>query len=195
MSTPSPAATAAVHAQQASAKRRDAVDSPLAHDRQGKRRATIPGPAGALPSLKPPHDHVADADFGCIAWQNMLQAFAGMDVRRSTVSEAIRDRSGDKIACLVVLVKEVSKQDSDAGASFKDPTGDIRGTIHRDVCEAFPDLLGPGAVIELTEASWAVAIFKPTRRSRYLNVTMANISSVFTADGDPPRLWKSQDPD
>ncbi|KAL5037995.1 mRNA-decapping enzyme subunit 2 [Batrachochytrium dendrobatidis] len=190
--------------------------SPLINSRSVKRKSTIPGPAGALMDMLE-QQHVPensqstpsqrqekrartraecsahDQDFISTAWMNMRQVFPEYDSKLHGIAAALSGKHASedsKINQLVVLIREVDKSDLDAGALFKDPSGEIRGTIHRDVFETFPDALVPGAVLELN----SVSIFKPTRRSRYLNVTIANIGSVFTLMGDPPRLWKDSLP-
>ncbi|KAH6584636.1 hypothetical protein BASA60_000896 [Batrachochytrium salamandrivorans] len=183
------------------------------HLRSGKRKSTIPGPAGALMDMLEqqfPRENTQDTpsqrqgkrvrahaessaydqDFHTMAWLNMRRVFTQYDAQTDGISAVLLTKNANvdsKIQLLVVLIHEIDKQDADAGALFKDPTGEIRGTIHRDVFEAFPDVLTPGAVLELN----SVSIFKPTRRSKYLNVTVANIGSVFTFNGSPPRIWKS----
>ncbi|KAJ3300413.1 hypothetical protein HK104_000927 [Borealophlyctis nickersoniae] len=87
----------------------------------------------------------------------------------------------DKVPRLVVLLKEIKQTDVDAGATFKDPTGEIHGTIHKKVLDEYGEHLCPGAVLELIKMS----VFRPTQRAQYLNITPANVKNLFTVSGDP----------
>lgn len=73
------------------------------------------------------------------------------------------------------------KGSADTDALLKDPSGEIRGVIHQSVLEKdeFKDTLVPGSVMELAN----ICIFKPTKARACLNITLSNVVSLVTIDG------------
>ncbi len=53
---------------------------------------------------------------------------------------------------MVVLIRKLTPSDTDARASFKDPTGEMDGTIHKDLLTRKPDI-GTGTVLLLSNVS------------------------------------------
>ncbi|TPX61252.1 hypothetical protein SpCBS45565_g07310 [Spizellomyces sp. 'palustris'] len=127
-----------------------------------------------------------DEDFTSLAWSNMLNTIRDYNASLNGISAFLRTSYEHKIPDLIALIKELRKTDVDGAAIFKDPTGEMQGAIHRNVFDHFGDAICNGTVLELRK----ISTFKPTGRAKYLNVTLANIVSIFTPTGRPPRLMK-----
>jgi len=91
-----------------------------------------------------------------------------------------------KIPTLVVIVKKVITSDMDARATLLDPSGEMEGTIHKQVFKSYPQL-GTGAVLVLQK----VSIFWPSPSSCHLNVTPDNVMQCFAAKCTYPHAWQS----
>ncbi|KAJ3313754.1 hypothetical protein HDV04_001558 [Boothiomyces sp. JEL0838] len=141
----------------------------------GETKRRTPGPAGAIahPTVVK-KQRTADSGFEKSGgWDQMLRTIKDYQVEATKRS---------KIQRLIVLIKELQKTEDDFGAIFCDPTGVIKGTIHRQVQESFGDSIKVGTVFELIK----VTLFQPTFTSQYLNVTLGNLKRLFPADGDIP---------
>jgi hypothetical protein len=94
----------------------------------------------------------------------------------------VRGQVNGKIPHLLARVKHFALSEADASITLTDPTGEIKGTVHRKVLDKYTtDQLMPGAVLVLQK----VSVFSPTPRSHYLNLTPNNIVHLFTADMQP----------
>eukprot|EP00048_Salpingoeca_helianthica_P005379 m.87160 g.87160 ORF g.87160 m.87160 type:complete len:640 (+) comp13581_c2_seq2:148-2067(+) len=167
----------------------------------GSRR--FPGPAGALPPLstvqlsaqteprrtpkQPQRAAQADSDdmmdFAGPGWRAMCAALgvhAGDPSILGANIGAVRRGVSTKIPNLVALLKQIKSSDTDASVVLKDPSGEVRGTVHHRAVEMFaPDELAVGAVVVLRQ----VSVFAPSPRSCHLNITPDNIVQLFTASG------------
>ncbi|KAI8810551.1 hypothetical protein BJ742DRAFT_182276 [Cladochytrium replicatum] len=123
-------------------------------------------------------------------WTNM-QALITDTQGILTVADVFSNPCDSKISRMIVMIVEIKHSDvlSDAGAVFNDPTGEMPGTIHSSVFERFAEALNPGSVLELQQ----ISVFKPSARSRYLNVTIGNVRSVFPAGGVPVRVLRDEE--
>lgn len=128
-------------------------------------------------------NNIKDDDFTKAPWIVMLQNLNLFGLYKGennikklkfNIEYATTKGYRDKIPLLVVLVKKFSASESDASVIIKDPTGEMEGTVHKQVLELFPDI-SSGSVLVLRK----VAIFSPTLYSHYLNITSSNIVCVF----------------
>lgn len=98
-----------------------------------------------------------------------------------------RGQCKGKIPFLLARIKHFALGEADASITLADPSGEIKGTVHRKVLDKYGIAqLTPGAVLSLQN----VSVFSPTPRSHYLNLTERNVSHLFTEDAtatrDPP---------
>ncbi|KAJ3321384.1 hypothetical protein HDV06_004369 [Boothiomyces sp. JEL0866] len=152
-----------------------------------KRRT--PGPAGAIiQSNTVKKQKASNLIFEkSDGWERMLRTVKDYEGMIAFLSQAIKDgileaRKLSKIERLIVIIKDLQKTEEDYGAVFCDPTGIIKGTIHRQVQDSFGDSIKVGTVFELTK----VTLFKPAFNSQYLNVTLGNLKRLFPEDGNNP---------
>ncbi|XP_037333470.2 homologous recombination OB-fold protein [Pungitius pungitius] len=95
---------------------------------------------------------------------------------------ALKRLARNKVPNMAVLLKSLVHTHADARAVFKDPTGEIQGTVHRRLLEAREDELKVGAVLLLKQ----VGVFSPSHRNHYLNVTPNNLLRIYAPDGVGP---------
>ncbi|XP_043910887.1 homologous recombination OB-fold protein [Protopterus annectens] len=91
---------------------------------------------------------------------------------------ALKQLPKNKVPNMAVMVKTLDRTSSDARAIFKDPTGEMQGTVHRQLLEEKQSEIKPGAVLLLKQ----VGIFSPSLRNHYLNVTPNNLIRVYPPD-------------
>lgn len=160
----------------------------------------IPGPAGLLPkseSMRMPIDKTNYSIsftkkcaskinlYNQAAWITMTSAIQlnGSFPLKVAIGNTIRSvkRLGPKkkVERLIVLIVEITRTDMDAGATFMDLTGELRGTIHSTALKHYELELSVGAVLDLVQ----VSVFQPTSYSMYLNVTAASINAIYPSDG------------
>ncbi|XP_073349738.1 uncharacterized protein hrob isoform X1 [Pagrus major] len=92
---------------------------------------------------------------------------------------ALKQLARNKVPNMAVLLKSIIHTHADAKAVFKDPTGEIQGTVHRRLLEDRVDELKVGAVLLLKQ----VGVFSPSHRNHYLNVTPNNLLRIYAPDG------------
>ncbi|XP_040918843.1 homologous recombination OB-fold protein [Toxotes jaculatrix] len=92
---------------------------------------------------------------------------------------ALKQLAKNKVPNMAVLLKSIIHTHADAKAVFKDPTGEIQGTVHRRLLEDRVDELKVGAVLLLKQ----VGVFSPSHRNHYLNVTPNNLLRIYAPDG------------
>ncbi|XP_058509915.1 homologous recombination OB-fold protein isoform X2 [Solea solea] len=92
---------------------------------------------------------------------------------------ALKQLAKNKVPNMAVLLKSIIHTHADAKAVFKDPTGEIQGTVHRRLLEDRAEELKVGAVLLLKQ----VGVFSPSHRNHYLNVTANNLLRVYNSDG------------
>ncbi|XP_076608945.1 homologous recombination OB-fold protein [Chaetodon auriga] len=129
-------------------------------------------------------------DFSGGAWTAM-KAEMGLDDRNPSCflhsysvvmvlrKAALKQLTRNKVPNMAVLLKSIIHTHADAKAVFKDPTGEIQGTVHRRLLEDRAEELKVGAVLLLKQ----VGVFSPSHRNHYLNVTPNNLLRIYAPDG------------
>ncbi|XP_051571161.1 homologous recombination OB-fold protein-like [Myxocyprinus asiaticus] len=92
---------------------------------------------------------------------------------------ALRQLAKNKVPNMAVVLKSITHTHADAKAVFRDPTGEMQGTVHRRLVEDRQGELKTGAVLLLKQ----VGVFSPTHRNHYLNVTPNNLLRIYSPDG------------
>ncbi|XP_061874372.1 homologous recombination OB-fold protein [Colius striatus] len=135
-----------------------------------------------LPSSSLP----AEEDFGKGPWLAMktelglderdpgcfLRTYSVVMVLRKA---ALKQLPKNKVPSMAVMIKTLTRTNVDAGAVFRDPTGEMQGTVHRLLLEERHSELKPGAVLLLKQ----VGVFSPSHRNHYLNVTPTNLLKIY----------------
>lgn len=98
-----------------------------------------------------------------------------MVLRKAALKQLVKN----KVPNMAVLLKKLTHTHTDAKAVFKDPTGEMQGTVHRRLLEERAGELKAGAVLLLKQ----VGVFSPSHRNHYLNVTANNLLRVYSPDG------------
>nr|XP_040046375.1 homologous recombination OB-fold protein [Gasterosteus aculeatus aculeatus] len=134
-----------------------------------------------------------EEEFGGGGWAAM-KAEMGLDERNPSCflhsysvvmvlrKAALKRLAKNKVPNMAVLLKSLVHTHADARAVFKDPTGEIQGTVHRRLLEGREEELKVGAVLLLKQ----VGVFSPSHRNHYLNVTPNNLLRIYAADGAGP---------
>ncbi|XP_044303096.1 homologous recombination OB-fold protein isoform X2 [Varanus komodoensis] len=100
---------------------------------------------------------------------------------------ALKQIPKNKVPNMAVMIKSLMRTNVDAGAVFKDPTGEMQGTIHRLLLEEKESEFKAGSVLLLKQ----VGVFSPSHRNHYLNVTPSNLVKIYPpglSAGKLPRL-------
>uniref|UniRef100_A0A3B3I5G5 Homologous recombination factor with OB-fold n=1 Tax=Oryzias latipes TaxID=8090 RepID=A0A3B3I5G5_ORYLA len=92
---------------------------------------------------------------------------------------ALKQLARNKVPNMAVLLKSIIHTNADAKAVFRDPTGEMQGTVHRRLLEERAEELRVGAVLLLKQ----VGVFSPSHRNHYLNVTPNNLLRIYAPDG------------
>ncbi|XP_016148948.1 uncharacterized protein C17orf53 homolog isoform X2 [Sinocyclocheilus grahami] len=92
---------------------------------------------------------------------------------------ALRQLAKNKVPNMAVVLKSITHTHADAKAVFRDPTGEMQGTVHRRLVEERLGELKTGAVLLLKQ----VGVFSPSHRNHYLNVTPNNLLRIYPPDG------------
>uniref|UniRef100_A0A8C3ITU9 Homologous recombination factor with OB-fold n=1 Tax=Chrysemys picta bellii TaxID=8478 RepID=A0A8C3ITU9_CHRPI len=161
---------------------------------------------GALAKLRteevPSSQQPIDEDFGKGPWIAMktelrlderdpscfLRTYSVAMVLRKA---ALKQLPKNKVPSMAVMIKSLTRTNVDAGVVFKDPTGEMQGTVHRLLLEERPSDLKAGSVLLLKQ----VGVFSPSHRNHYLNVTPNNLVKIYLPEsraGSPLQL--SQEP-
>ncbi|XP_008052728.1 uncharacterized protein C17orf53 homolog, partial [Carlito syrichta] len=195
---------------QAKARRFPGPAGILPHQHDGKNLEEImvsapPTPThGALAKFQtetaPSSQASEEDDFGRGPWLAMKSAL-GLDERDpgcflGTCSivmvlrkAALRQLPGNKVPRMAVMIKSLTRSAMDASVVFKDPTGEMQGTVHRLLLETRQNELRPGSVLLLKQ----IGVFSPSTRNHYLNVTPTNLVHVYSPDsGASSTLLPSQ---
>ncbi|XP_051014980.1 homologous recombination OB-fold protein [Acomys russatus] len=102
---------------------------------------------------------------------------------------ALKQLPKNKVPNMAVMIKSLTRSTMDASAVFKDPTGEMLGTVHRVLLETHQNELKPGSVLLLKQ----VGVFSPSLRNHYLNVTPNNLLHIYSPDsGDRDFLQPPQ---
>ncbi|PNJ50265.1 C17orf53 isoform 3 [Pongo abelii] len=102
---------------------------------------------------------------------------------------ALKQLPRNKVPNMAVMIKSLTRSTMDASVVFKDPTGEMQGTVHRLLLETHQNELKPGSVLLLKQ----IGVFSPSLRNHYLNVTPNNLVHIYSPDsGDGSFLKPSQ---
>ncbi|XP_017731515.1 PREDICTED: uncharacterized protein C17orf53 homolog isoform X1 [Rhinopithecus bieti] len=102
---------------------------------------------------------------------------------------ALKQLPRNKVPNMAVMIKSLTRSTVDASVVFKDPTGEMQGTVHRLLLETHQNELKPGSVLLLKQ----IGVFSPSLRNHYLNVTPNNLVHIYSLDsGDGSFLKPSQ---
>ncbi|XP_053217697.1 homologous recombination OB-fold protein [Podarcis raffonei] len=145
---------------------------------------------GALAKLRteemPPSQQPIEDEFGRGPWAAMKTEL-GLDERDPSCflrtysvvmvlrKAALKQLPKNKVPNMAVMIKSVMQTNVDAGAMFKDPTGEMQGTIHRLLLEEKQSEFKAGSVLLLKQ----VGVFSPSYRNHYLNVTPSNLVKIY----------------
>ncbi|XP_061701461.1 homologous recombination OB-fold protein isoform X2 [Syngnathoides biaculeatus] len=83
---------------------------------------------------------------------------------------ALKQLNKNKVPNMAVMLKSINHAHTDAKAVFRDPTGEIQGTLHR-------------RLLEERSGELKVGVFSPSHRNHYLNVTPNNLLRIYSPDG------------
>ncbi|XP_066423244.1 homologous recombination OB-fold protein [Molothrus aeneus] len=153
--------------------------------------------AQALPSSPLP----TEEDFGKGPWLAMKTEL-GLDERDPSCflhtysvvmvlrKAALKQLPKNKVPSMAVMIKTLTRSSAGAGAVFRDPTGEMQGTVHRLLLEQRQSELRAGSVLLLRQ----VGVFSPSHRNHYLNVTPTNLLRIFPPEpeGCSPRQVPAQ---
>eukprot|EP00096_Caligus_rogercresseyi_P006400 TRINITY_DN2280_c0_g1_i5.p1 TRINITY_DN2280_c0_g1~~TRINITY_DN2280_c0_g1_i5.p1 ORF type:complete len:309 (-),score=79.19 TRINITY_DN2280_c0_g1_i5:59-985(-) len=178
-------------------------DSPLK-----SRKRKFPGPAGVILENsihKSPESRAAigkrtevlsidktDSDLFGDLWRKMLEDYESSEeeIRPFTIAGLKKESlpgSSKKTPILFVVLRSIDPSSPDPSCVLSDPSGSINGMIHRDVMEQYRSHLSSGSVLALRN----VAILM-TLRNHYVNVTLNNLLSLYSASVNPHRLLISK---
>ncbi|KAJ8253786.1 hypothetical protein COCON_G00203980 [Conger conger] len=153
------------------------------------------GAVARLRSQVPSSQASDDEEFSGGPWAAM-KAEMGLDERNPACflhsysvvmvlrKAALKQLAKNKVPNMAVMVKTLTHTHADAKAVFRDPTGEIRATVHRRLLEDRQGELKPGAVLLLKQ----VGVFSPSHRNHYLNVTPNNLLRIYSPDRT---VWSS----
>ncbi|XP_007455209.1 PREDICTED: uncharacterized protein C17orf53 homolog [Lipotes vexillifer] len=142
-----------------------------------------------------------EEDFGRGPWLTMKSAL-GLDERDPTCflctysiimvlrKAALKQLPRNKVPSMAVMIKSLTRSTVDASAVFKDPTGEMQGTVHRLLLETHQNELKPGSVLLLKQ----IGVFSPSLRNHYLNVTPNNLVHVYSPDSGDGNFLKPSQP-
>lgn len=88
---------------------------------------------------------------------------------------ALKQLPRNKVPRMAVALKTLTPANGDASAVFRDPTGEIQGTVHHLLLEERENELKIGSVLLLQQ----VGVFSPSHRNHYLNVTPSNLVKIY----------------
>ncbi|KAG8446932.1 hypothetical protein GDO86_014401 [Hymenochirus boettgeri] len=93
---------------------------------------------------------------------------------------ALKQLPKNKVPQMAVALKSLTLANGDASAVFRDPTGEIQGTVHHLLLEEKESDLKVGSVLLLQQ----VGVFSPSHRNHYLNVTPSNLVKVYLPEDE-----------
>ncbi|KAF6298122.1 hypothetical protein mRhiFer1_001737 [Rhinolophus ferrumequinum] len=144
---------------------------------------------------------LVEEDFGRGPWLTMKSAL-GLDERDPTCflstysivmvlrKAALKQLPRNKVPNMAVMIKSLTRSAMDASAVFKDPTGEMQGTVHRLLLETRQNELKPGSVLLLKQ----IGVFSPSLRNHYLNVTPNNLVHIYSPDSGDGNVFKPCQP-
>uniref|UniRef100_A0A8D2ARB5 Homologous recombination factor with OB-fold n=1 Tax=Sciurus vulgaris TaxID=55149 RepID=A0A8D2ARB5_SCIVU len=101
---------------------------------------------------------------------------------------ALKQLPRNKVPNMAVMIKSLTRSTMDASVVFKDPTGEMQGTVHRVLLETRQNELKPGSVLLLKQ----IGVFSPSLRNHYLNVTPNNLVHIYSPDSGDGNSKPSQ---
>uniref|UniRef100_A0A8C8Z9N5 Homologous recombination factor with OB-fold n=1 Tax=Prolemur simus TaxID=1328070 RepID=A0A8C8Z9N5_PROSS len=101
---------------------------------------------------------------------------------------ALKQLPRNKVPNMAVMIKSLTRSTMDASVVFKDPTGEMQGTLHRLLLETHQNELKPGSVLLLKQ----IGVFSPSLRNHYLNVTPNNLVHIYSPDSGDGNFKPSQ---
>ncbi|XP_053425330.1 homologous recombination OB-fold protein [Nycticebus coucang] len=140
-----------------------------------------------------------EEDFGRGPWLTMKSAL-GVDEKDPTCflctysivmvlrKAALKQLPRNKVPNMAVMIKSLTRSTMDASVVFKDPTGEMQGTLHRLLLETRQNELKPGSVLLLKQ----IGVFSPSLRNHYLNVTPNNLVHIYSPDSEDGNYKPSQ---
>uniref|UniRef100_A0A3B3CN70 Homologous recombination factor with OB-fold n=1 Tax=Oryzias melastigma TaxID=30732 RepID=A0A3B3CN70_ORYME len=146
--------------------------------------------AAARPPSQASCSQTEEEEFSAGGWAAM-KAEMGLDERNPSCflhsysvvmvlrKAALKQLARNKVPNMAVLLKSIIHTNADAKAVFRDPTGEMQGTVHRRLLEERAEELKVGAVLLLKQ----VGVFSPSHRNHYLNVTPNNLLRIYAPDG------------
>ncbi|KAF8974873.1 hypothetical protein BGZ46_009642 [Entomortierella lignicola] len=165
---------------------------PLGKDTRFPTTGTSSSNSSIKKKMTAAHQGPIDSMFAAGAWEDMLKAYKLPDYKPSTLSrfkgsspmielsisdiELRPELHRNKISGLVVMIKEVSLSEIDAAVTLLDPSGEMKGTVHRTVLDQYKNNeIRVGTVLALKD----VSVFSPSPISHYLIITPRNILGIF----------------
>ncbi|KAM4843261.1 homologous recombination OB-fold protein [Thomomys bottae] len=142
-----------------------------------------------------------EEDFGQGPWLTMKSAL-GLDESDPTCflctysivmvlrKAALKQLPRNKVPNMAVMIKSLTRSTVDASVVFKDPTGEMQGTVHRVLLETRQNELKPGSVLLLKQ----IGVFSPSLRNHYLNVTPNNLVHIYSPDSGDENFLKPSQP-
>ncbi|XP_077709605.1 homologous recombination OB-fold protein isoform X2 [Canis aureus] len=143
----------------------------------------FPGPAGILP-----HQHSGKNLEEIMVSTPQTPTHGALAKFRTEA--ALKQLPRNKVPSMAVMIKSLSRSTVDASVVFKDPTGEMQGTVHRLLLETRQSELKPGSVLLLKQ----VGVFSPSLRNHYLNVTPNNLAHVYSPDSGDGNFLKPLQP-
>ncbi|KAM6163564.1 LOW QUALITY PROTEIN: homologous recombination OB-fold protein [Rhynchocyon petersi] len=142
-----------------------------------------------------------EEDFGRGPWLTMKSSL-GLDDQDPTCflctysiimvlrKAALKQLPRNKVPKMAVMIKSLTRSTMDASVVFKDPTGEMQGTVHRVLLETRQNELKPGSVLLLKQ----IGVFSPSLRNHYLNVTPNNLVQIYSPDSGDRNFLKLSQP-
>lgn len=131
-----------------------------------------------------------DDDFTKPLWNDLEQKFmeAFPYTNSSSISYILKNASlnrlpNGKAEFLYGLIKLFRITGSNGRLILKDRTGEINGTLHRNVLDKYKSILKEGSGMILKD----VSVFSPNVKKHYINITPSNIVHVIANDVDETR--------
>ncbi|XP_004451635.1 homologous recombination OB-fold protein isoform X2 [Dasypus novemcinctus] len=142
-----------------------------------------------------------EEDFARGPWLTM-KSVLGLDERDPTCflytysivmvlrKAALKQLPRNKVPHMAVMIKSLTRSTVDASVVFKDPTGEMQGTVHRLLLETHQNELKPGSVLLLKQ----IGVFSPSLRNHYLNVTPNNLVHIYSPDSGDRNFFRPPQP-
>ncbi|XP_064141903.1 homologous recombination OB-fold protein-like [Loxodonta africana] len=103
---------------------------------------------------------------------------------------ALKQLPRNRVPNMAVTIKSLTRSMMDTSVVFKDPTGEMQGTVHRVLLEMCQNELKPGSVLLLKQ----IGVFSSLLRNHYLNVTPNNLVHIYSPDSGDGNFLKASQP-